>query len=98
MPPPTVRTPEKPCTASVIEHQLKVFEVLGHGTRDVRQNCLSPFKCSILEFLEGWMLSGCLGGQTFAACCSQKSPSKSHASLILLIRWQRRYLKFRNTI
>jgi hypothetical protein len=81
----TANGPEKPCAASEIEHQLKVFEVLGHGAQDVRQNCLWPFKCSILEFLGGWMLSGCLGGQLFAACCSQKTASKSHASLILLI-------------
>jgi hypothetical protein len=83
MPAPTVRKNLARLLKS--NNQLKVFEVLGHGAQDVRQNCLWPFKCSILEFLEGWMLSGCLDGQLFAACCSQKTASKSHASLILLI-------------
>ena len=71
--------PEKPCTVSEIEHQLKVFEVLGHGLQDVRQNCFWPFKSSILEFLEGRMLSGCLGGQLLRRVARRKAlPNPMH--------------------
>jgi hypothetical protein len=94
----TANGPEKPCTASEIEHQLKVFEVLGHGAQHVGAKlslAIQVFNSGISGRLDAFSL---FGRTTFAACCSQKTPSKSHASLILLIRWQRRYLKFRNTI
>jgi hypothetical protein len=75
----TANGPEKPCAASEIEHQLKVFEVLGHGAQHVGQNCLWPFKSSILEFLEGWMLSRCLGGQLLRRVARRKPlPNRMH--------------------